>query len=139
MTKQNLRDQVAFLRKIQRTQQRGAPPSLASNASDRLFLCELKDRPCLIFGPCSSHSRRLPRTEASGCDVVCDLDTLDGILAEHLPHMHTLRDINLAVYAAAKKKNSKPWSRPQPGSTSGEACTVMANKMTTERRNISQI
>ncbi|KAH0819296.1 hypothetical protein GEV33_003495 [Tenebrio molitor] len=30
--------------------------------------------------------------------------TLDGILAEHLSHMHTLRDINLAVYAAAKKK-----------------------------------
>jgi hypothetical protein len=29
--------------------------------------------------------------------------TLDGILAEHLSHMHTLRDINLAVYAAAKK------------------------------------
>jgi hypothetical protein len=104
MTKQNLRDQVAFLRKIQRTQQRGAPPSLASNASDRFLLCELKDRPCLIFGPCSSHSRRLPRTEASGCDVDCDLDTLDGILAEHLSHMHTLRDINLAVYAAAKKK-----------------------------------
>jgi hypothetical protein len=107
MTKQNLRDQVAFLRKIQRTQQRGAPPSLASNASDRFLLCELKDRPCLIFGPCSSHSRRLPRTEASGCDVACDLDTLDGILAEHLSHMHTLRDINLAVYAAAKKKNVK--------------------------------
>jgi hypothetical protein len=29
-----------------------------------------------------------------------------------------------------KKKMSKPWSRPQPGSTTGEACTVMANKMT---------
>jgi hypothetical protein len=136
MTKQNLRDQVAFLRKIQRTQQRGAPPSLASNASDRLFLCELKDRPCLIFGPCSSHSRRLPRTEASGCDVACD--SRRHSRGTSFPHAY-FAGYQLGRVRCSKKKMSKPWSRPQPGSTTGEACTVMANKMTTERRNISQI
>lgn len=141
MTQQNLRDQVAALRRTGNVQQgdTSSSSSASNDDEDTHETQEAQDLQATFLAELDNAEDRSFKVRCEKMPSAVDLATMNGILAQHLSHTASLWDINCAVYAASKTLCRRRRLTRNAAANQARRIQQLARKITVERQTISKL